>query len=174
MTREPPFVPSREPSATFEIHLKFAIIWKLVKVLMPGPIPHLPGQKPRAGPWHLQVPRAGLRVPKLTCWVPLRRPGSWSPGHCYFFPPQEGSFSQGTQLLSPLPFLPKGFPGDSVAKKPACQCSRCEFNLWVRKIPWRRAWQRTPVFLPGEFHGQRSLAGYSPWGHKKSDTTEAP
>ena len=43
----------------------------------------------------------------------------------------------------------------------------------VRKIPWRRAWQPTPVFLPGESHGQRSLAGYSPWGHKETDTTEA-
>ena len=39
-------------------------------------------------------------------------------------------------------------------------------------IPWRRAWQPTPVFLPGEFHGQRSLAGYSPWGHKENDMTE--
>ena len=42
----------------------------------------------------------------------------------------------------------------------------------VRKIPWRREWQSTPVFLPGEFHGQRSLAGCSPWGHKESDKTE--
>ena len=40
------------------------------------------------------------------------------------------------------------------------------------KIPWRRAWQPTPVFLPGESHGQRSLAGYSPWGCKESDMTE--
>ena len=46
------------------------------------------------------------------------------------------------------------------------------FDLWVRKIPWRRKWQPTPVFLPEKFHGQRSLAGYSPWGHKDSDTTE--
>ena len=45
-------------------------------------------------------------------------------------------------------------------------------DLQVRKIPWRRAWQPTLVFLPGEFHGQRSLAGYSPWGCKESDTTE--
>ena len=43
---------------------------------------------------------------------------------------------------------------------------------WVRKIPWRRAWQPTPVFLLGESHGQRSLAGYSSWGHKESDMTE--
>ena len=41
----------------------------------------------------------------------------------------------------------------------------------VGKIPWRRKWQPTPVFLPGESHGQRSLVGYSPWGHKESDTT---
>ena len=45
-------------------------------------------------------------------------------------------------------------------------------HLWVGKIPWRRKWQPTPVFLPGESHGQRSLAGYSPQGHKESDTTE--
>ena len=41
------------------------------------------------------------------------------------------------------------------------------FNAWVRKIPWRREWQPTPVSLPGQFHGQRSLAGYSPWGHRE-------
>ena len=46
------------------------------------------------------------------------------------------------------------------------------FDPWVGKIPWRREWQPTPVFLPGEFHGQRSLAGYSPWGCKESDMTE--
>ena len=45
------------------------------------------------------------------------------------------------------------------------------FDSWIRKMPWRRKWKPTPVFLPGEFHGQRSLAGYSPWG-TESDTTE--
>ena len=49
---------------------------------------------------------------------------------------------------------------------------RLKFNPWVGKIPWRRKWQPTPVFLPGKFHGQKSLAGYSPWGHKDSDMTE--
>ena len=43
---------------------------------------------------------------------------------------------------------------------------------WVRKIPWGKKWQPTPIFLPGKFHGQRSLVGYSPWGHKESDMTE--
>ena len=47
-----------------------------------------------------------------------------------------------------------------------------KFEPWVGKIPWRREWLSTPVFLPGEFFQQRSLAGYSPWGHKESDTTE--
>ena len=51
-------------------------------------------------------------------------------------------------------------------------CRRPGFYPWVGKILWRRKWQPTPVFLPGESHGQRSLAGYSPWGRKKSDTTE--
>ena len=47
------------------------------------------------------------------------------------------------------------------------QCGRLWFSLWVRVIPWRRKWQPTPVYLPGKSHGQRSLAGYSPWGHKR-------
>ena len=68
-----------------------------------------------------------------------------------------------------------GFPGGAVGKEPACQCRRyttCGFDPWVRKIPWRRAWQPTPVFLPGESHGQRSLEGYSPWGRKEWDMIE--
>ena len=44
------------------------------------------------------------------------------------------------------------------------QCGRQRFSLWVRKIPWRRKWQPTPVFLPEKLHGLRSLVGYSPWG----------
>jgi len=46
------------------------------------------------------------------------------------------------------------------------------WETWVGKIPWRRAWQPTPVFLPGESHGQRSLVSYSPWSLKESDTTD--
>ena len=58
-------------------------------------------------------------------------------------------------------------------KEPAYQCWRQRFHPWVGKIPWRRAWQPIPVFLPGESHGQRSLVGYGPQGHKESDTAEA-
>ena len=52
------------------------------------------------------------------------------------------------------------------------QGRRPGFDPWVGKIPWRREWQPTPVFWPGEFHGQRSLVGCSPWGCKESDMTE--
>ena len=60
-------------------------------------------------------------------------------------------------------------------KESTCQCRkcrRCGLDLWVRKIHWSRKWQPTPVFLHGKVQGQRSLAGYSPWGCKQSDTTE--
>ena len=53
----------------------------------------------------------------------------------------------------------KNLPSD------ACHCRRHRFDPWVRKIPWRRKWQPTPVFMPGKSHGQRSLVGYSPWGY---------
>ena len=49
---------------------------------------------------------------------------------------------------------------------------RHRFDPWVRKIPWRRAWQLTLVFLPGESHGQKSLAGHSPWDLRELDATE--
>ena len=68
-----------------------------------------------------------------------------------------------------------GFPGGSSGKEPACQCRRCKrlrLDPWVRKIPWRRKWQATPTFLPGESHEQRSLVSYNPQGRKESNTTE--
>jgi len=58
-----------------------------------------------------------------------------------------------------------GFPGGTSGKEPACPCRRhkkCDFDPWVKKIPWRRAWQPIPVFFPGESHGQKNLVGYSP------------
>ena len=52
------------------------------------------------------------------------------------------------------------------------QCGILRFDPWVRKIPWRREWLPTPIFLPGKSHGQRDLAGYNPWDGKELDTTE--
>ena len=71
---------------------------------------------------------------------------------------------------------PWGFPGGTSGKEPACQCrrhERCRFDPWVGKVPWRGQWQPPPLFLPEEFHGQRSLVGLSPQGCTQLDTTEA-
>ena len=72
-------------------------------------------------------------------------------------------------LMFPL-WLPWGLLRWLSGKESACQCRRHRFDPWEGKIPWRRAWKPTPVFLPGKPHGQRSLAGYSPWGCKESRT----
>ena len=74
-------------------------------------------------------------------------------------------------LFTPEQYMYKGFPGDSDGKEPACNAGDLGL-IPVRKIPWKRKWQPTPIFLPGESHQQRSLAGYSPWCCKESDTTE--
>ena len=87
---------------------------------------------------------------------------------------QSGSVTQSHHLKSfsvnmyPSPGLPQWLSGT----ESTCQCRRCRFNPWLRKIPRRRKWQPTPVFLPRKSHGQRSLEGYSPWGLKESDTTQ--
>ena len=98
----------------------------------------------------------------LECGVPFLSPGDLPhPGI------ERGSVAM---KVDSLPSDPSGKP-----KEPACQCrrhKRCRFDPWVGNIPWRRTWQPTPVFLPGEFYGQRSLVGYSPWGHKESNMTE--
>ena len=74
-----------------------------------------------------------------------------------------------------------GFPRGTSGKESTCQCRRLqrhEFDPWVRKIPWRKKWQPTPVSLPGKFHEQGRLGSclgnpmHSPWGLKESDTTE--
>ena len=73
--------------------------------------------------------------------------------------------------ISALGGLPRWLSG----KEAACQCRRYRrhgFEPCVRKIPWRRKWQPTSVFLLEKSHGQRRLEGYSPCGHKESDTTE--
>ena len=76
-----------------------------------------------------------------------------------------------------LPFYAGKIATDGTCgKEPTCQSQETRdfgFDPWVRKIPWRRSRQPTPVFLPGESYKQRSLAGYSPWGHKVLDMTEA-
>jgi len=76
-----------------------------------------------------------------------------------------------SRFISVFPFMHLlrviylGFPGGTSSRESSCHCRRCRrpgFHPWVRKIPWRRAWQPTPVFLPERFNGQRSLVGYIP------------
>ena len=67
------------------------------------------------------------------------------------------------------------FSGGANGKESICQYRRHRrlgLDPWVRKIPWSRKQEITPVFLPGEFHGQRNLVGYGPWGHKQLGMTE--
>ena len=82
-------------------------------------------------------------------------------------------------LIDVLSTVPPGkslfflaMPGGSEGKSICMQCRRPGFNPWVRKIPWRRKWQPTPVLLSGKSHGRKSLIGYSPRGCKESDMTE--
>ena len=71
-------------------------------------------------------------------------------------------YKLGSEVLLGKVIKGRGFPGGSVVKESASQCRNQGFDPGIKKIPWRRKWQPTPVFLPGESHGQRSLAGYSP------------
>ena len=96
-----------------------------------------------------------------TYLLPISLQSKWGPNRDW-----KASFSNWTNQQSPW---------WCSGKESTCQCSRrerCEFDPWVGKIPWRRKWQPTPVLLPEKFHGQRSLASYSPWGPKDSITTE--
>ena len=91
-----------------------------------------------------------------------------------------GSEEERAPLETALPFHPKPaipptgafFPNCNwlSGKESACQSRTHTFNPWVRKIPWRRIWQPTAIFLPGKSHGQRSLVGYNSWGLKELNT----
>ena len=59
------------------------------------------------------------------------------------------------------------FPWQLRGKESSCQFRRCGLDPWIGKIPWKRKWQTIPLFLPGKFHGQRSLVGYNSWGRKR-------
>ena len=103
-------------------------------------------------------------------WGLLSRCGVW--------PSLSGGFSCDTRALElrlsncgPR-HIESGFTGGSDDKRICLPCWRPRFDPWIGKIPWRRAWQPTPVFLPGESHGPRSLVGYGPWGRQESNRTE--
>ena len=83
------------------------------------------------------------------------------------------SFLENMTLFQPFqPWRPSENSLHILSINPLERLKRRGFDAWVRKIPWRRKWQPTPVLLPGESHDQRSLVGYSPCGHKELDMTE--
>ena len=98
-------------------------------------------------PWILQIPEAPVTSQAMSLTGIC-----WTAGHVSYV--IEESREGSCHLDSTTP--KEGFPGGSGF---CPQCRRPRFNPWVKKIPWRRKWQPTPVFLPGEFHGQRSLVG---------------
>ena len=112
------------------------------------------------------------------CRGPGLQPACWSPTVCLSL--QKESVSEVLQGLLHFEGLSSFWwevgilneqnvlqdPGGSVVKNPPAY-RRWGFDFWVRKNPWRRKWQPTPVFFPGKSHGQRSLVAYSPWGHKR-------
>ena len=99
-----------------------------------------------------------------------RIPGTGEPGGL----PSAGSH-RGDLAAAAAADISLGLPIWLSGKESTCQCRRSRrrgFDPWVRKIPWKRSRQPTPVFLLWKSHGQRSLASYSPWGHKELDMTE--
>ena len=102
-----------------------------------------------------------LGFPTHSSVLAWRIPGTGEPGGL----PSMGSHRVGHDWSD----LAASSSSGSYGKKFHLQCRRPGFNPWVGKIPWRREWQPTPVFFPGESQGQRSLAGYSPWGSKELD-----
>ena len=104
-----------------------------------------------------------FRSPRQRCWHTQCLIGA-----CFFvhrYSPSPCVFTYWKGLGNSL-----GFPGGS-DDRVCLQCRRPRFDPWVRKISWRKEWLPTPVFLPGESHGQRNLAGYTPWSCTESDTT---
>ena len=136
-------------------------------------------QRRRLLPTHWQVkPDPGVSACLLS-----GRPGSWSlaagpgvpklcSGHFRGWGKCSGSgwrTGQGHLLIQSG--MRSGEAPVAQQKRARLQCRRhsgLRFHLWTGKIPWRKAWHPTPVFLPGKFHGQRSQAGCSPWGRKES------
>ena len=125
--------------------------------------------------WKLPASPSGRRrlSQVSVVWIWIVKNNTW--GHVLVMWPWAGDF-WGPQILQMWKLTNYnsylGLLWQLSGKEAAYQCRRHGFSPWVEKIPWRRKGQLTPVFLPGESHGQRNLAGYSPWGRKESDTTK--
>ena len=105
---------------------------------------------------HARLP---IRSPGIM-WVSSRYPSS-------VHPPSVGAKAAVSHTLCSFLSSYLDFPGDSVVKSLPANAGEMGFNPCIWTIPWSRKWQPAPVFLPGKFYGQRSLAGHSPWCHKR-------
>ena len=131
---------------------------------LPQPLtPHLPAHRLALAPPHLSPALSWNLKHSISALYP----------HVFHLPLIPGSLQplfQHAQIF-PSGIVNLGSPGAQMVRI-CLQCRRPAFKPWVGKILWRREWLPTPVFLLGKCHGQRSLAGYSPWGYKELDTTE--
>ena len=147
---------------------------------VPGRSPHWLGSRKGRGPGlgyrgrelSGRTPRLGAEEPGMLGQEGERgRPrGAWAPG----LGGQGADWEDmaAVEEMGAFSAAPWGFPAGSDGKESACQCKRRGLDPWVGKIPWRRKRQATPVFWPGEAHGQRSLAGCRPGSCKQWHTTE--
>ena len=132
------------------------------------------------GSWYLRKPHTPGTLPASRFWS--KKHCNDDPtlhlhqqGYCYLLNPTSILRSRtchSLQLLLIVLMIHHGLPWWLSGKESACQCRRLRFDPWVGKMPWRRGWLPSPVFWPGEFHGQRSLAGYSSSSCKELDWTE--
>ena len=143
--------------------LSSAFLVQLPGSVCPAPVEDQPSERPAASGEDGFLP--GPPVPQPPAPSP-RNPVPCCRGRCGV---ESGEGGQRPVWYHPHYLrLPRWLSG----KEPACPYRRHGFDPWVGKTPWRRAWQPTPVFSPGESHGQRSLAGYGPWGCKELHVTE--
>ena len=130
-------IPSRQPAGTVpHLHGSIQVLHLYFKEAFLAPLPKL---LPKLFP---------IVCVSLSCFFPL----ALTYFYIYIYIYTHTHTHTHTQME-----LPRWHSG----KEFTCQCKRHRFNPWVGKIPWRRKWQPTPVYLPGKFHGQRSLVGYS-------------
>ena len=117
----------------------------------------------------LKVPRSPDKPGKGSFWTLHPDSGNMFENGCYLRRQKRFKCEKQLALKEAAGAAGGGKKAAAAAGAQVLQCRRRRpgFNPWVGKIPWRRKWQPTPLFLPGKLHGQRSLASYSPWGHKR-------
>ena len=137
------------------IHIRTSVVAQWQRIL-------LPSKRSKIQPCVRKIPWKRKWQP-TTVFLPGKNPWTEEPGSLQ---------CMGLQRIGHTRVQCNGLPWGLRWQRICLQCGRPGFDPWVKKIPWRRVCQATPLFLPGEFHGQRNLVGYSPWGCKEPDGIE--